>query len=280
MSDPFLIASIALGLSVLASAVRMVDWFLHSDPKVLAKTMRWAIIALALLSVPLLVWLLLREQWVAATGLLAVMVLLPAFLGRGSLLQRFGLYRRPVLDDSPPYRGADDPGFPGFGTPDADLVRRSAAVLEAYLGRQGGPETGSSLTLTAIPGRAGKESEDSGGVEGFDAEPMSAGEALEILGLDPGARDWEISAAHRRLLQKLHPESGGSSYLTIKVDQARDVLLRGGARQLRQLTTELPRKSRPGASSHRSQAALVRAPAATSARRSGARRRAAGPSPP
>ena len=76
MSDPFLIASIALGLSVLASAVRMIDWFLHSDPKVLAKTTRWALIALAVLSVPLLIWLLLKEQWVAATGLLAVMVLL------------------------------------------------------------------------------------------------------------------------------------------------------------------------------------------------------------
>jgi hypothetical protein len=242
MSDPFIIASIALGLSVVASAVRMVDWFLHSDPRVLAKTMRWVIIALALLSVPLLIWLLLKEQWVAAMGLFAVMVLLPAFLGRGSLLQRFGLYRRPVLDDSPPYRGDREAGFSGFGTPDPDLVRRSVAVLEAYLGRRGGAETGGSLALAAISGRAGKKSADNGGAEGFGAEPMSAGEALEILGLDPGARDWEISAAHRRLLQKLHPESGGSGYLAIKVDQARDVLLRGGARQLRQLTTELPRK--------------------------------------
>ena len=177
MSDPFIIASIALGLSVVASAVRMVDWFLHSDPRVLAKTMRWVIIALALLSVPLLIWLLLKEQWVAATGLLAVMVLLPAFLGRGSLLQRFGLYRRPVLDDSPPYRGGGDSGF---GTPDPDLVRRSAAVLEAYLGRQPGAETGGSLALLAIPGRAGKKSVENGGAEGFGAEPMSAGEALEI----------------------------------------------------------------------------------------------------
>jgi hypothetical protein len=244
MSDPFLIASIALGLSVLASAVRMVDWFLHSDPKVLARTMRWVLIALALLSVPLLIWLLLKEQWVAAIGLLAVMVLLPAFLARGSLLQHFGLYRRPVLDDSPPYRGGET-GFPGFDTPDPDLVRRSVAVLETYLGRHSGAETGSSLALTAIAGGAGRESEDNGKAQGFGAEPMSAGEALEILGLDPGARDWEISAAHRRLLQKLHPESGGSSYLAIKVDQARDVLLRGGARQLRQLTTELPRKPGP-----------------------------------
>jgi hypothetical protein len=245
MSDPFLIASIALGLSVLASAVRMVDWFLHSDPKVLAKTTRWALIALAVLSVPLLIWLLLKEQWVAATGLLAVMVLLPTFLGRGSLLQRFGLYRRPVLDDSPPYRGDGESGFSGTGTPDPDLVRRSAAVLEAYLGRRAGAEAGSSVALTAVPRLAGNDSGDNSSAEGFGTEPMSAGEALEILGLDPGARDWEISAAHRRLLRKLHPESGGSSYLAIKVDQARDVLLRGGARQLRQLTTELPRKPSP-----------------------------------
>ena len=126
----------------------------------------------------------------AATGLLAVMVLLPAFLGRGSLLQRFGLYRRPVLDDSPPHRAGGDSGF---GTPDPDLVRRSAAVLEAYLGRQPGAETGGSPALAAIPGRAAKKSVDNGGAEGFGAEPMSAGEALEILGLDPGARDWEIS---------------------------------------------------------------------------------------
>jgi hypothetical protein len=245
MSDPFLIASIALGLSVLASAVRMVDWLLHSDPKVLAKTMRWILIALALLSIPLLIWLLLKEQWVAAIGLVAVMVLLPSLLGRGSLLQRFGLYRRPVLDDSPPYSGGGDTGFPGFGTPDPDLVRRSVAVLETYLGRQSGAESGGSLALTAIPGGAGKASEEDGGAEGFGAEPMSSGEALEILGLDPGARDWEISAAHRGLLQKLHPENGGSSYLAIKVDQARDVLLRSGTRQLRQLTTELPRKPSP-----------------------------------
>ena len=114
----------------------MVDWFLHSDPRVLAKTTRWVIIALALLSVPLLIWLLLKEQWVAAIGLFAVMILLPAFLGRGSLLQRFGLYRRPVLDDSPPYRGGGD--F-DFGTPYPDLVRRSAAVLEPISGGSPGP---------------------------------------------------------------------------------------------------------------------------------------------
>ncbi len=92
------------------------------------------------------------------------------------------------------------------------------------------------LALTAIPGGAAKESEERGGPDGFGAEPMSTGEALEILGLDPGARDWEISAAHRRLLQKLDPENGGSAYLAIKVDQARDILLRHGTRQLRQLT--------------------------------------------
>jgi len=72
---------------------------------------------------------------------------------------------------------------------------------------------------------------------------MSPGEALEILGLDPGAEVWQISEAHRRLLKTLHPGRGGSAYLAIKVTQARDVLLRAGTGQLRRLTTDLPRRS-------------------------------------
>ena len=78
---------------------------------------------------------------------------------------------------------------------------------------------------------------------GFGSGPMSVGEALEILGLDQGAEDWQISEAHRRLLQKVHPDRGGSAYLAIKVTQARDVLLRAGTGQLRRLTTDLPRKT-------------------------------------
>lgn len=50
-------------------------------------------------------------------------------------------------------------------------------------------------------------------------------EALQILGLsgDPSRED--IIAAHRRLINKLHPDRGGSDFLAARVNQARDILL-------------------------------------------------------
>lgn len=58
-----------------------------------------------------------------------------------------------------------------------------------------------------------------------NGDGMGRKEALQILGLPEDASDDEIVAAHRKLMQKLHPDRGGNDYLAAKINQAKDFLL-------------------------------------------------------
>jgi DnaJ family protein C protein 19 len=54
---------------------------------------------------------------------------------------------------------------------------------------------------------------------------MSRSEALKVLGLEEGASEEQIRAAHRRLIIQTHPDKGGTNYLAAKINEAKDVLL-------------------------------------------------------
>jgi len=54
---------------------------------------------------------------------------------------------------------------------------------------------------------------------------MTKNEAFAVLGLDSSATEEDIVMAHRRLIQKLHPDTGGNEYLATQLNLAKDVLL-------------------------------------------------------
>ena len=54
---------------------------------------------------------------------------------------------------------------------------------------------------------------------------MSRQQASEILGIKPDASKEEIIKAHKRMMQKVHPDRGGSDYLAAQINQAKDTLL-------------------------------------------------------
>jgi hypothetical protein len=89
----------------------------------------------------------------------------------------------------------------------------SAALLRAYLDRTYGTDWQEPLR--------GDRTTD-----GLSGE-MTRRDAYAILGLEEGASDEQIIAAHGRLIQRLHPDRGGSTFLAAKINQARELLLGG-----------------------------------------------------
>ncbi|CAN5565900.1 hypothetical protein BH10PSE6_BH10PSE6_06730 [soil metagenome] len=213
MDYAVIISAIVLGLSALATAAKFLDWFLHSDPKTMVRTLRWMLLLLVIAGIPLLVMMIMRQQWAGAMLLGAAMIAIPTFLRwnvlSGSLRAAFGRLRpRPAPFEMPPIREEDE-------RREAPSVREAAAILAAYVGQRRN-------SLAAV---AHLEVEAEDGAADEDDTSTKLREALNVLGLDDGADLAAVRAAHRKLMRAVDPDAGGSPYLAARVDEARDVLV-------------------------------------------------------
>lgn len=115
-------------------------------------------------------------------------------------------------------RSLDDFGLSELVTIGSAFDAESLALLESYLDRRF-----PAWRENAERKGAGRQRTDP---RGAASGKMTEQEAYQILGLQPGASEDEISRAHRSLMKKLHPDQGGSTYLASRVNEAKDTLLR------------------------------------------------------
>lgn len=238
-----MIAYFILGLCIFVGAVLIVRWFAGADPKQVLRVLKWV---LALVAIGLLLTFLFAGRH--ALALILLPALLPLLARLRMAMQRLRTMRGPkggqtsevttrffrmTLDhDSGEMDGVVLVGehrgerLSELG-PEALIAlwrecraedEQSASVLEAYLDR--------------TQGDAWREAAGASGGEGAGGSnraqgqpPMTREEALQVLGLEPGASKDEIRAAHRRLMRHAHPDHGGSNYLAAKINQAKDLLI-------------------------------------------------------
>lgn len=240
-----------LGIALLAGLILAGRWFVSADPKSLVKALKW-------LAVVLIVGLVVS---LAATGRLAwAVMVLPAllpWLARARAVHRAARnfsrmsagmmgggasgktsevrtrFLRMILEhDTGAVNGeAIDGPYKGRRLDDLSLAElvdllntchlhdaQSAQLLETYLDRVH-PDWRERVQKAGNGGDSGSN--------GNRPAPggMSREEACQVLGLEPGAGEDAIKAAHHRLIANLHPDKGGSTYLAAKINQAKDVLL-------------------------------------------------------
>ena len=234
---------LVFGGAILVALLLGANWLVKADPKVLARTLKWAAVVVGS---SLLGFLLLRGRAAVLAPLLIFAIpYIRRRLMAGLGSTQFNFSHRPSSGQSSDVETAylkmsldhDSGAIDGEVLRGTFCGRRLGSLnltdLLALLGECGREDPESSPLLEAYLDRAHPdwrdEAELEGGRQGVPPrkgeEPMMAEEAWGVLGLIPGASEKEIKVAHRRLMKKLHPDQGGSTYLATKINQAKDVLL-------------------------------------------------------
>ena len=248
-----MIAYVALGILLVIFLMYGARWYANANPATLVQVLKWGAVGLvgvaggylaftgrigwALFAAPMLVPLFRRARDAFRRGGFGGPTSGAPFEGIGSPGQTSEVrtrYVRVVLDhDSGEMNGDVLAGrFEGRTLRNLALAELlillgearhdedSVQVLSAYLDRYHGD--------TWREQAATHDESGHGGANRNGAQrngTMSREEAYEVLGLAPGADAAAIKAAHHRLMSKIHPDLGGSTYLAAKINQAKDVLL-------------------------------------------------------
>ena len=222
MIDVDVIAYTMLGISSSVSVIQIGRWILNANPRAVIHAGRWSLAALIGLTPVVLLWLVMSGRPTLAMMFLAF--ILPVFVQSG--LRWRALFGSLNFPRSSFLRWDRDFGVPivtgGSFRPDTmgtDLVRQSVAVLRAYLAQARDQDYGK-LSQMHFDDRPLNGTGNGGG-----RRRMSPEEALDVLGLELDAGPRQINEAHDRLQRKLKPELGDTHYLSMKIDEARDVLL-------------------------------------------------------
>ena len=232
--------ALLLAFVLLAALAFGIGWFLRANPSTLAKGLRRALIAAGVIGLGGILLFSVRflpELLPELLGLLGVAVV--GFLTRWlrQYLSGGGGFSTPDGKQRTEVRTAFLRAWIDHGTgdvggavmagrfagrtldslSDSELIELhgesaadgdSARVLAAYLDRRLGPNWRASQSPPPRP-----------------RSDMRRDEALSVLGLAEGATAGEIRAAHRRLIQRVHPDVGGSADLAARINRAKDVLL-------------------------------------------------------
>jgi hypothetical protein len=231
--------ALILALVLLAVIAFSIAWFLRSKPSSLARAIRFILIGLGTFGTGALLVFGIRFL----PGLLPELfglagIVITALIARAMRRRPSGGFSTPGAGQRTEVRtaflqawidhGSGDVGgtilagrFAGRtldGLSDGELLEfheecsgdaDSRRVLESYLDRR----LGADWRSAGQPPPRGPRSD------------MTREEALAVLGLAEGASEEEIKAAHRRLIQRMHPDVGGSADLAARINRAKDVLL-------------------------------------------------------
>ena len=107
------------------------------------------------------------------------------------------------------------------------LAELSEAELKQLLEQYKASDKESYILLQAYLIRSGSSSGQSyQQYNPSNISELSTNEAYEILGLTNTATKDEIVKAHKRLMQRMHPDRGGSDFLAAKINAAKDLLIK------------------------------------------------------